>query len=350
MTVSPLNVPEEPGSFDAFYRRFRPRVHVLVARHFPTCDPDDIAQETMTRCLLNFDSLDPRRDPWPWVSSVARNAAIDSMRRTARIVSTDELPEPPGPADTTYDAVLVNERRRSVRLALARLHPHDRQLIEDHELHGLGYADMAAVRDMTTNALRQRLFRARGRLAVELRRAGTTLGVVPVAFQARAARISRKLHDVAHVGGPAGATALSVAAVAGVTSVATFLGGPATAPVQAALPRNTTDAIEAVTRGDARTSPAAPKVARPVPADSRVTPRSPRPSTAAEARPPQYPIPFFTNKKGDPTDPSQAHRYWVGVEDTPIGPVGMETNEGWSPGYGLLCTVDLAECPEPTGG
>lgn len=234
MTVSPLRGPFV-ASFDDFYRLYYVRVLVLIRRHFPSCDAEEIAQETLTRCLARFEDLDPQRDPWPWVSSVARNAAIDSMRRNSKTVSTDALPDAPrGNEDATYEAVVLLDRRRALRTALRRLRPTDRQLIEDRELEGMGYAEMAALRDITPNSLRQQLHRARLRLATELRRVGAAVGVVPAAMQFRFERWSRRFNDVSAAAGPAGASALSAVAVAGIAGVASFaaiLAGPgATSP------------------------------------------------------------------------------------------------------------------------
>lgn len=342
MTVTPLNRSAEPPAFDDFYRHYFVRVLVLVRRHFPRCDAEEIAQETMARCYTNYATLDHGRDPWPWVNSVARNAAIDSMRRNRRNVPSDEVPEVAASGeDATYDAVLVMERRRSVRLALKRLHPSDRQLVEDHDLEGMAYTEMAALRDMTPNALRQRLFRARHRLAGELRRVGATLGVVPVAMHARVDRAFRRVGDYAHAIGPVGASALSVAAVTGVATVATALGG--TTPVTQAAARSGTAAIAPVDRADlalkmdrsrttTSTPPRQPNVVRPF-----VTPPAP---------PPPVVIPVTYEHDIDPTKPGQPYSDRETIK-TPLGELESEGRDGWVPGYGVLCWAGVAECPPP---
>ena len=364
MTVHPLDVPEpddgehahdahdaeavvsvDPDAFAAFYLEFRPRVLAFLARHYPTADADDVAQETLARCYVKFDEIDRRRDPWPFVSTVARNFARDTWRRTSRIVPTDDLPEPPPDGDTTVDAVLALERCHIVHAALAQLTPPDRQLIEDRDLADVPCADMAAVRDMNPNTLRQRLYRAHQRLEVELRRLGAALGVVPVAVHTRFARLSRKLQDAGHAAGPAGAGALSAAAVAGVATVATILSGPGAAPVQATLPSGRSEVVAPVERG---TRP----VARPVRAEAAAPARAAVPRAARRAvTPPERTetrptLPLVVRQWGDPREPQQPQGQSIRVPVNDEHTIVVEYEFDWLPGQGVLCWADVTTCEE----
>lgn len=340
MTVTPLPRPDGPAGFDDFYKEHFVRVLALIRRHFPSCDAEEIAQETMARCYTNFGSLDPHRDPWPWVNTTARNAAIDSLRRSRRLVSTDELPEAvEATEDVTYDAVLVLERRRSLRTAMRRLRAADRQLLVDHELEGMAYTEMAALRDVTPNALRQQLHRARGRLAVELHRVGATLGIAPVALHARFDRLSRRLQEVSAAAGPAGATAFGVMAVAGAATVATVLGGPAS-PAVAAAPAARGDVVQAVDRASRpvravrgeRTAAAPDRAATSVAHGSRPGADGPRG--------PELPV-VQIDSHGDPVnDPGKPSGNRIEIP-TPIGDYHVEQSGEGTP---FLCTLGLRDC------
>lgn len=346
MTVSPLPRHPAPVAFDDFYREHFVRVRMLVGRHFPACDAEEIAQETMTRCLANFGELDPARDPWPWVSMVARNAAIDSMRRNRRTVSTDELPEARELEDATYESVVVLERRRTVRSALARLRPADRQLLEDHDLAGIGCAEIAAIRDVTPNTLRQQVFRARGRLATELRRVGAALGVTPAALHARFERIARRLNDLAPAAPVAGAW--GAGAMAGVVTAIGLFGGPGSAPATMALSRGggTGEPVPAVERSDInRADAAASRAAAPV--------RRPNAPVRPIIRPdPGWlpPLPYTTSS-GDPINEPEKPTGFDVVIPTPIGPFVVHNEMGGgTPGYTNLCSVEYVVCPEEEEG
>jgi RNA polymerase sigma-70 factor (ECF subfamily) len=339
MTVSPLTRNATPAAFDDFYREFFPRVLVLMRRHFPGCDAEEIAQETMARCYTNWATIDPCRDAWPWVNSVARNAAIDSMRRTRRIVSADELPEESRAGeDATYDAVLVLERRHSLRRAMKQLRATDRQLLVDHELEGIGYTELAAIRDMTPNALRQQLHRARGRLAVELRRVGATLGLVPVAIQTRLARATRRANDLSAVAGPAGASAFTVLAAAGVVSVVTVLGGGGTAPAMAAAGR-ARDVVPAAQHASAPTAAAPGRTHVTAPAPAHPVPQA-RPSVGGPVVPV---VPVNIQSEGDPiNDPGQPSSDDLTVP-TPVGDLYVHRYWESTP---FSCTLGLRDCSD----
>lgn len=342
MTVSPLLRPESPTAFDDFYKHYFVRVLALIRKHFPRCDAEEIAQETMTRCLVNFHTLDPHRDPWNWVSSVARNAAIDSLRRNRKSVSTDELPEVSrGADDATYEAVVVSERRRSLRLAMRRLRPADRQLIEDHVFEGLACAEMAAIRDMTPNALRQKLHRARGRLATELRKVGATLGVVPVALHHKFEKAARRANDVSFAAGPAGASALGMFAVAGVATILVGTGGGR--PITTASGSYGGDVVAAVDRGAAGPRAAA----RPVVREARAATRPPvRPGPGPGPIPKPDVPKVVISTHGDPVQHPEEPSGLDIVVPTPVGDLEYHHDMGWMPGQGVLCWAGVTTCPE----
>jgi RNA polymerase sigma-70 factor (ECF subfamily) len=345
MTVTPLTRAYPPGDFDEFYRQYFVRVLMLIRRHFPQCDAEEIAQETMARCLAKFDEFDPHRDPWNLVASIARNAAIDSMRRNRRLVSADDVPEAPrGGEDQTYEAVLVLDQRRTVRAAMQRLRPADRQLIIDRELEDMAYTEMAELRAMTPNALRQGLFRAKGRLAVELRRAGATLGLVPVALHGKLSRLSRRCADLSGAAGPAGASALSAIAVAGVATVATVLGGPGAPAVTVAAPPPASALVVRPADRAPGLAPEGDREAAPAPRGRTVAaPRPGRPSV-----PPDPPsIPITIKNQGDPINNPQSPGGQGVRVPTPVGDVGVETEYENTPVLIVLCEYKVMSCPPP---
>jgi RNA polymerase sigma-70 factor (ECF subfamily) len=90
-----------------------------------------------------------------WIFRIARNLAIDHLRRheVRFAVGTGALDELPRPAaqDTS---VAVNE-------ALATLDPVDRDVFLMREIGGLSYAEVAGACDLTVAAVRSRIHRAR---------------------------------------------------------------------------------------------------------------------------------------------------------------------------------------------
>jgi RNA polymerase sigma-70 factor, ECF subfamily len=97
-----------------------------------------------------------------WIFRIARNLAIDYRRRqqvravdAARTADVGRWPA----QDTS---LVVNE-------ALAALDPLDRDVFLMREVAGLGYAEIAAACDLTGDAVRSRIHRARLELRERLR-------------------------------------------------------------------------------------------------------------------------------------------------------------------------------------
>jgi RNA polymerase sigma-70 factor (ECF subfamily) len=334
--AQPAEADETTPGFDAFYRHFYVRVLVLMRRHFPGCDAEDVAQETMTRCYTHFGSFEAGRDPWPWIASVARNTAIDSIRRGRRVCSVEDTrsADPATAYDVTYDTALARARRHSLHRAMGRLRPADRQLIEDHDLEGIACADIAAIRDLTPNALRQQLHRARRRLARELRRTGGAFGLAGTALHGRLARAARRVNAVT-LAESASTTAFGLIAAATLAgSAVTVLAAPvATAARSTVSPPAAT--APAGVRGDA--VPAAPRPA-PVPVAS-ATPQ-PRPTIQPHIGPTSLPVAVY--QSGDPTKPGP---FEVNVTvDTPAGPQHVHYQGENTPGWGVLCYLGLEPC------
>jgi RNA polymerase sigma-70 factor, ECF subfamily len=126
---------------------------------------DDLLQETYYRFLrarTEYESEAHRRNS---LFRIASNLVRDSFRRrqaAARIVAADEstLAGPPAPD---------SERRADLQRALARLRPHDRELLWLAYAQGSSHREIAESLGLKTGSIKLLLFRARRRLAALLR-------------------------------------------------------------------------------------------------------------------------------------------------------------------------------------
>src|SRR5690349_8132703 len=85
-------------SLEGLYERYYFRVRALAHRRFATCDSDDIAQETMLRLLQSAGRLDPRRDPWPYIATIALNVGRDLVRGAASSAALVDATQGVGPS------------------------------------------------------------------------------------------------------------------------------------------------------------------------------------------------------------------------------------------------------------
>ena len=109
-----------------------------------------IAFERGFRARATFDRR--RGAPRAWMFGIARNAALDELRRRGRVA---ELP--PEPEDRTSagppELAEASARREVVLRALDKLDPRERELVALRFDGGLSHAEIAEVLDITaTNA------------------------------------------------------------------------------------------------------------------------------------------------------------------------------------------------------
>lgn len=141
---------------------------------------DDLFQQTWVRAVERIGRYDPRRDFAPWLFAVARNLAIDELRRL-RPESLEEAEIEDGPVGTAgdvergyIDRIDRDDRARRVRNALGQLSMADREALAlrfEEEMTLLQMADVLGVPLPTAKA---RLYRAMVRLEGRLRSVGSS--------------------------------------------------------------------------------------------------------------------------------------------------------------------------------
>lgn len=145
----------EPAlDFDALYRASRDDVFAFVATMLrDRSAAEDVTAQAFERAYRKRGTYDARKGPErAWLFGIARNAALDELRRRKRSAPlTGDPPDPrvPDPADEAESAL----RRTTVRDAMARLGGRDRELIALKFHAGLDNAEIARVLGVSpTNA------------------------------------------------------------------------------------------------------------------------------------------------------------------------------------------------------
>ncbi|MEO8753897.1 MAG: RNA polymerase sigma factor [Casimicrobiaceae bacterium] len=129
----------------------------------------DVTQDVFVHLLTRAADYDPARGPLqPWLLGIARNFVHRRTGSDARYVANDDDGEPPAPALDVPAPDLALALQRDVarlRLAIAALPPHYRDVLVLVELAERSYAEAAAICGCELNTVRSRLSRARGLLA-----------------------------------------------------------------------------------------------------------------------------------------------------------------------------------------
>jgi RNA polymerase sigma factor (sigma-70 family) len=152
------------ASFEALYRASAEAVFAYVASLLrDRSAAEEVTAAAFERAFRKRRSFDPRRGTQrAWLFGIARNAALDELRRRKRAAALTDEPLADEPAaESEAEAA---ERRATVRAALAGLDPRDRELIALKFHAGLGNAEIGAVLGVSANNAGTRVHRALTRL------------------------------------------------------------------------------------------------------------------------------------------------------------------------------------------
>jgi RNA polymerase sigma-70 factor (ECF subfamily) len=161
MAVSPPDTADL--QFDALYRSSASDVYAYVASLVrDRSAAEDVTALAFERAFRRRRTFNPRRgSERAWLFGIARNAALDELRRRRRTAALVIDPEDPHAASAFDDESAEEaERRAAVRSALAALDPRERELVALKFHAGLSNAEIAEVLGVSESNAGTRLHRA----------------------------------------------------------------------------------------------------------------------------------------------------------------------------------------------
>ncbi len=156
----------ERAAFETLFVRYQPQVSRFVSRMTRRHDlVEEIVNDTMMVVWQKADSFRGDSRPSSWILGIAYRTALKRLGRLQRRPE-DELTESVVPVDPEEPELILSraEGQREVHLALERLSPEHRAVIELTFFHGLSYREIARVVDCPENTVKTRMFHARKRL------------------------------------------------------------------------------------------------------------------------------------------------------------------------------------------
>ena len=162
-------------AFDAVHTLFNARLFGFLARLTRSRDvAEDLLEETWLRFVSHAGRLDSETRLGPWLFAVARNLHISYCRSRAieeRAADSIGLWPVVSP-DSPFESAVGSELERRIEAALARIPVAFREVLLLVGVEGLRPTEAAVVCQVTPEALRQRLKRARALLAARLEETG----------------------------------------------------------------------------------------------------------------------------------------------------------------------------------
>jgi RNA polymerase sigma-70 factor (ECF subfamily) len=159
-TVAPPASTAPAETFESLYRRTFPRVYAYVASLLrDRSAAEEVTAQAFERAYRRRRTFRPGRgSAEAWLFGIARNAALDELRRRRRraVLEADAADLDRPPADEHVELLL---RREAVRAALASLEPRERDLIALKFSGGLSNAEIARVLGTSATNVGTRLHR-----------------------------------------------------------------------------------------------------------------------------------------------------------------------------------------------
>ena len=162
---------ESNAAFTEVFREYHVRLfHYALQLVSDREDAMDITQETFLRLHRHWARRDESKPIAAWLYAIARNLAIDQLRKRGVRNETEEDPNLEdtlirGPEDLASNA----ELRTKLWSAIRALPDPLREVLLLRDWHGMRYSEIADVTGTSATTVTSRLYEARQRLRKELR-------------------------------------------------------------------------------------------------------------------------------------------------------------------------------------
>jgi RNA polymerase sigma-70 factor (ECF subfamily) len=134
---------------------------------------EDIVQEAFIRAYQALDRFRPQSPFYPWLSTIAKNLALNHIAKEQRTESLDSLAEKgfdPGSAELgPLETLLGDENRKRFYRAVRALPIPYRLVFVMRHFEDMSYADIASALKIPPGTVDSRLHRARQMLLEELK-------------------------------------------------------------------------------------------------------------------------------------------------------------------------------------
>src|SRR3954451_13212261 len=143
-------------AFEAIHERHARRLHA-IARSTRVSDPEGVVQEAFLRAHKSLREDQRPIELKPWLHRVVRNLCIDELRKQRATVAYEQ----DGASEDIYSTLSRRHELRSLIEDLADLPEQQRAALLMRELDGLSHDEVADVLEITPQASRQLVKRAR---------------------------------------------------------------------------------------------------------------------------------------------------------------------------------------------
>lgn len=158
------------AAFGELFDYFAPRLKGVAMRAgLGSGAAEDVAQDVMLTVWRKADQFDPHRaQVSAWIFQIARNRRIDLMRKENRPVP-EEIRMADEAEDDASQILAIDQETGQLKLALARLQPAQRDLIEKAYMGDLTHKEISDQTGLALGTVKSRIRLGLDRLRHELK-------------------------------------------------------------------------------------------------------------------------------------------------------------------------------------
>lgn len=160
--------------FSELVRKYQDKVLRLCYSIVGESSAEDAAQEIFIKIFESLDKFKELSAFSTWLYRIAYNHCLNilSKRKSEKTISLDSFDTEIIPSLLSEPRMETEEAKELVKKALQLLSPADRLILTLREMEGLSYKELAELLEISMDAVKGRLFRARKALVVALKEIG----------------------------------------------------------------------------------------------------------------------------------------------------------------------------------
>jgi len=176
----------DTAAFEEFVYENEKKIY-NIAYHYTGNEHDasDITQDVFIRIYKNIQNFHEKSSLSTWVYQIAVNTSIDHLRKKKRqneisLTQNDEnedsqwdIPDSGYEPEQNYERTELCE---TIRQCIQKLPDDQKQVIILRDINGFSYAEISKILSLEEGTIKSRIFRARNKLKVILKKAGTFSG------------------------------------------------------------------------------------------------------------------------------------------------------------------------------
>jgi RNA polymerase sigma-70 factor, ECF subfamily len=147
-----------------WFHLYSDRIYTFLVYRMGTPDVEDLVQEVFIRALNSMDSFKRNANPKTWLYSIARNLAIDELRKKHRqklsITSFSHSNNEAASLDTPETLLFLNEENRELLAKINQLKTNYRDVLLLRGINDLDVKETAEILNWTENKVRITYHRA----------------------------------------------------------------------------------------------------------------------------------------------------------------------------------------------